>query len=83
MAITTRTTEDRIEIVGELKHVQVRVATIILDAGIEVTRAYSRYVVAPTDDISALTAAVQAVCNAVHTDDIKAAYRIAVAAANP
>jgi hypothetical protein len=35
MAITKRTEEDKIEIVGQFKHIQVRTATIIEEDGVE------------------------------------------------
>jgi len=74
MALTERTTEDKIEIVGEFKHIQVRTATIIERDGVEISRSFSRHVIAPTDDVSAESAEVQAIAAAVHTADVKAAY---------
>lgn len=75
MALTERTVEDKIEICGDFKHVQVRTATIIERDGVEISRSYHRHVIAPTDDISGQSAQVQAVCAAVHTDEVKAAYQ--------
>ena len=80
MALTERTTEDKIEIVGEFKHIQVRTATIIERDGVEISRSFSRHVIAPTDDVSAESAEVQAVAAAVHTADVKAAYEAHLAA---
>ena len=74
MALTEHTVEDKIEIVGEFKHVQVRTATIIKKDGVEISRSFSRHVVAPSDDISGESVEVQAVCNVVHTEAVKAAY---------
>jgi len=74
MALTEETVEDKIEIVGDFKHVQVRTATVIKRDGTEISRGYSRHVVAPNDDISGESTEVQAICNAVHTDAVKAAY---------
>jgi len=74
MALTEETVEDKIEIVGDYKHVQVRTATVIKRDGTEISRGYSRHVVAPNDDISGESTEVQAICNAVHTDAVKAAY---------
>ena len=74
MALTEETIQDKIEIVGDFKHVQVRTATVIKRDGTEISRSFSRHVVAPDADISGESAEVQAVCNAVHTDAIKAAY---------
>ena len=74
MALTEETIQDKIEIVGEFKHVQVRTATVIKRDGTEISRSFSRHVVAPNADISGESAEVQAICNAVHTDAIKTAY---------
>ena len=74
MALTESTEEDKIEIVGEYKHVQVRTATVIKKDGVELTRSFSRHVVAPNADISGESTEVKAICNAVHTDAVKAAY---------
>jgi phage host-nuclease inhibitor protein Gam len=74
MALTEETVEDKIEIVGDFKHVQVRTATVIKRNGTEISRNYHRHVVAPNDDISGESTEVQAICNAVHTDAVKAAY---------
>ena len=74
MALTERTVQDKIEIVGDFKHIQVRTATIIERDGVEISRSFSRHVVAPDADITGESAEVQAICAAVHTDEIKAAY---------
>ena len=71
------------EVRGEHKNVQVRKATIVKDDGVEISRTYHRHVLhcrTKTDgtwgdtDISGEDASVQAVRNAVWTDDIKSAY---------
>ena len=82
MALTERTLEDKIEIVGEFKHIQVRTATIIERDGVEISRSFSRHVIAPTDDVSAESAEVQAIAAAVHTADVKAAYEAHLEATN-
>jgi phage host-nuclease inhibitor protein Gam len=74
MALTEETVQDKIEVVGEFNQVQVRTATVIKRDGIEISRSFSRHVVAPNDDITGESAKVQAICNAVHTDDVKAAF---------
>jgi len=83
MALTEETQQDKIEIVGDYKHVQVRTATVIKRDGVEISRAFSRHVVAP--DISATDLAnesteVQAICAAVHTQAVKDAYAAHLAA---
>jgi phage host-nuclease inhibitor protein Gam len=74
MALTEATLQDKIEIVGDYKHVQVRTATVISRDGVEISRSFSRHVVAPDADVSGESAEVQAICAVVHTDEVKAAY---------
>ena len=74
MALTESTIQDKIEIVGPYKHVQVRSARVIFDGDAEISRGYSRHVVAPDADITGESAEVQAICNAVHTQAVKDAY---------
>jgi phage host-nuclease inhibitor protein Gam len=80
MALSERTVEDKIEIVGDFKHIQVRTATVIERDGVEISRSFSRHVVAPDADITGESTEVQAICNAVHTDEVKAAYAAHLAA---
>ena len=90
MAITKEIIEDKIEIVGEYKNVQVRTATVIKEDGVELTRSFSRKVLeclssvkdgsswTHTDtDISGESTQVQGICNAVWTTDIKNAKKAA------
>ena len=72
--LTEEAVVDKIEIVSEFAHVQVRVATVIKRDGEEISRSFSRHVVAPGDDYSAEEAKVQAVCAAVHTQEVIDAY---------
>ena len=74
MAITKETQNGKIEIVGEHKSVQVRTDTVIIEDGNELSRSYHRHVLFPDADITNETSEVQAVCNAVWTDQIKADY---------
>ena len=87
MALTEETIEDKIEVVGEHKHVQVRTATVIKRDGTEISRSFHRHVLQPstkTDgswadtDISGESTAVQGICNAVWTDAVKTAYQQAM-----
>ena len=80
MALTERTVEDKIEIVGDFKHIQVRTATVIERDGVEISRSFSRHVVAPDADVSGESAEVQAIAAAVHTQAVKDAYAAHVAA---
>ena len=93
MALTESIEYDKIEIVGIYKVVQVRKATVIKKDGTELTRSFERYVlnIGTLDasdnlvetDISAEPAEVIAICNAVWTTDIKAAYKAKLIAEKP
>ncbi len=83
MALTEETVEDKIEIVGDFKHVQVRTATVIKRDGVEISRSFSRHVVAPdisSTDLANESTEVQAICNLVHTQAVKDAYAAHLAA---
>ena len=75
------------EVRGVHKNVQVRKATIVKDDGVEISRTYHRHVLScrtksgdtwGDTDISGEDASVQAVCNAVWTNDVKSAYETAM-----
>ena len=74
MAITKETQIGKIEVVGKYKSVQVRTDTVIVEDGIELSRKYDRHSLMPDADISNEHSEVQAVCNAVWTDQVKADY---------
>ena len=83
MALTEETVQDKIEIVGDFKHVQVRTATVIERDSVEISRSFSRHVVAPdisSTDLANESTEVQAICNAVHTQAVKDAYAAHLAA---
>ena len=83
MALTKHISQDKIEIVGEFKHVQVRTCTKVLEDGVELSSGFHRHVVSAGDDYSAESAEVQAICAAVHSDAVVAAYAAHVAASLP
>ena len=93
MALTESIEYDKIEVVGQYKHVQVRKATVIKKDGVELTRSFFRYVlqVGTLDgndelvdtDLSAEPAEVSAICTAAWTTDIKAAYKAFLIANKP
>tara|TARA_R100000654_G_scaffold832_1_gene3226 strand:- start:512 stop:799 length:288 start_codon:yes stop_codon:yes gene_type:complete len=85
MALTESIEYDKIEIVGIYKAVQVRKALVIKKDGTELTRSFERYVLQAgtlddsdnlvDTDLSGEPAEVSAVCNAVWTDSVKAAWK--------
>lgn len=74
MSLTKETIEDKIEVVGPYKAVQVRTATVVKEDGVELTRSFSRKVISAGDDYSGESTEVQAICAAVHTSEVIAAY---------
>ena len=74
------TVVDRIEVV-ENGCIQVRTKTAIMEDGKQISGTFHRHVVAPGNDYSAEDAKVQAICAAVHTADVVAAYQAAQEAA--
>lgn len=85
MALTERTVEDKIEIVGDYKHIQIRTATIIERDGDEISRTFHRHVVSPDMDITDQSAEVQAIAAAVWTAEVQTAWtaKLAAEAAEP
>ena len=91
MALTKETVEDKIEIVGEHKAIQIRTATVIKEDGVELNRSFHRHVLdcvssvqdedgnwTHTDtDVSGESTEVQGIANAVWTDAVKEAKRTA------
>ena len=83
MALTEETVQDKIEIVGDYKIIQVRTATVIKRDGVEISRTFHRHVIAPNSDTSGESDDVKAIASQVHTDAIKTAYAKHVAESNP
>ena len=89
MAITKETIEDKIEIVGDYKTIQVRTATIIKEDSVELSRSFHRHALecvssvqndddswTHTDtDVSGESTEVQGISTAVWTDAVKTAKR--------
>ena len=85
MALTESIEYDKIEVVSEYKHVQVRKATVIKKDGKELTRSFHRYVLhcgtlddsdnLVDTDLSAEPTEISAICNVVWTTDVKAAWK--------
>lgn len=85
MALSERSTNDKIEVVGDYKAVQVRRATIVERDGVEIARTFHRHVLQPgtldaddnlvDTDISGEDSDVQGICNAVWTQSVKDAWK--------
>ena len=74
MALSKVISEDKIEIVGDYKAVQVRTCTKVMEDGVELSAGYHRHVVTAGQDYSNESAEVQAICAVVHTAEVVAAY---------
>jgi len=88
MALTKEVKYDKTEIVGDEKAIQCREVTIVKEDGVVLGRSYQRHVLHPStavknadgtfthtdSDISDEPAETQAVCAAVWTDAVKAAW---------
>ena len=75
MAITKEIVDDKLEVVSNYKHIQVRTATIINEDGIELSRSFHRRVITPDMDVSDESDEIQGIAAAVWTDDVKAAWQ--------
>jgi len=96
MAITKELIQDKIEIVGEYKTIQVRTATVIKEDGVELSRSFHRHTLdcvssvkndddswTHTDtDVSGESTEVQGIATAVWTTTVKNAKKAANEAAS-
>ena len=73
MALTKQVTEDY-EVRTQFKHIQVRTRTAIIEDGSEISYKYTRRVLNPDMDVSSENAEIQALANALWTDDVKSAW---------
>ena len=88
MALIKEITTDQIEVVGEHRLVQVRTRTTVKEDDVVISSSLHRHVLVPRvksgdpatwgdTDISGESVEVQAICNAVWTDEVKTAYETA------
>ena len=74
MAITERTQIGSCDVLPD-GQIQVRTDTIIEKDGVEISKTFHRHVIVPGADVSGEDATVQTVANAVHTEEVIAAFR--------
>ena len=77
MALEKVITQDKIEVVGKYRAVQVRTKTAVMEDGVELSSNFHRHTVIAGDDYSGESAEVRAICAAVHTDAVIAAQAAA------
>ena len=85
MALTKTQVEDKIEIVGDYKHIQIRTATVIKEDNTELSRSFHRKVLTPGNldgsdnlvdtDTSSESAEVKGIASTVWTTDVKNAWK--------
>ena len=93
MALTKTTEEDKIEVVGQFKAIQIRTATIIKEDGTELTRSFHRKILYPgridssdnwiDTDVSSESTEVKGIANTVWTQSVKDAYKVNLIANKP
>jgi len=93
MALTKTQVEDKIEIVGDYKHIQIRTATIIKEDGTELSRSFHRKVLTPGNldgsdnlvdtDTSSESDEVKGIASTVWTTDVKNAWKAKLIADKP
>ena len=79
MSLTKETIVDKIEVLED-GSVQVRTATRVLEDGAVLSSSFHRHVCAPDCDTTGEDPKVIAICAAVHTDEVIAAFAASQAA---
>ena len=74
MALIEKQIVDLVELV-QSNHIQVRTANIIEKDGTEIARTFHRHVLSPGDSIVNEDPKIQAIANAVWTEEVIAAYQ--------
>jgi len=74
MSLEKQTAIDKIEVL-ENGSLQIREITRIMEDGKELSASYHRSSFNPLDDVSTQDAKVQAIANAVWTEEVKSAYK--------
>ena len=75
MALEKTIVDDKIEIVTDYKHLQIRTATVIKEDGKELSRSFHRRVLHPDADVSGESAEIQGIAETVWTDEVRAAWQ--------
>ncbi len=74
MSLIEKIIIDKIEVI-ENNSIQVRTATVIEKDGSEIAKTYHRHTLVPGSDVSNEDAKVQAIANAIWTEDVVYAYQ--------
>ena len=74
MSLSKQRIQDKIEIVGEYKTIQIRYSDQIIEDGQVISSSYHRESIAPDDEAKAIEHNVKALADIYWTDEIKEAY---------
>ena len=75
MSLSKKRVQDKIEIIGEYKSIQVRYSDQIIEDGQVISSSYYRDTVSCGDDEKAIEHNVKAIADIYWTDEIKEAYQ--------
>ena len=85
MALAKKVIDDKIEIVGEYKQLQIRTKSVIEEDGVEISSSFSRRTLSPGNldkdnnlidtDLSSESSEVRSIANIVWTDAVKTSWK--------
>ena len=85
MALAKKVIDDKIEIVGEYKQLQIRTKSVIEEDGVEISSTFNRRTLSPGDldkdnnlvdtDLSSESSEVKSIANVVWTDAVKTSWK--------
>jgi len=75
MSLLKKRIQDKIEIVGEYKIIQVRYSDQIIEDGQVISSSYHRESISPDEEAKAIEHNVKALADIYWTDEIKEAYK--------
>ena len=79
MSLQKKRVQDKIEIVGEFKTIQIRYADQIIEDDKILSQSYHRHSVECGDETSAIEHNVKGIADLYWTDDLKKAYKDSIA----
>ena len=93
MALTKTIEDDKIEVVGQYKSIQIRTATVIKEDGKELSRSFSRRSLSPGDiddsdnytqtNVSSESDEIKGIANTVWTSTVHDSYKAFLIASKP
>ena len=75
MSLSKKRIQDKIEIVGEFKTIQLRYSDQIIEDGKVISSSYHRESIPPDDEAKAIEHNVKGIADIYWTDEIKKAYK--------